>query len=188
MNTKVFKTVKSDGTVIYRNSDGQYHCDHGPAVYMPEQKIEIWYNNGLMHREDGPAFIVDTETNLKFNNEYVENIKTKRRNWYQHGFKHRTDGPAEVTNFYIKWYHRGVLHNTDGPARIVFDFDEPVDINMLENYDKFAEKIHRTCYINDINWIIDGEICDEIDEWIVDKKFTYPLSDPELFELKLQFF
>lgn len=39
---------------------------------------EYWYDNDLLHREDGPAMICDSGT------EY----------WYMHGKLHRLDGPA----------------------------------------------------------------------------------------------
>ena len=47
-------TVDKHGTRIYRNSLGQYHRIHGPALEYADGS-KSWYLNGLRHREDGPA-------------------------------------------------------------------------------------------------------------------------------------
>jgi hypothetical protein len=57
--------------------------------------------NGLYHREDGPAI------------EHANGYKA----WYWHGEYHREDGPAiEHANGYKAWYWHGKLHREDGPA------------------------------------------------------------------------
>lgn len=59
-----------------------------------------WYQEGLLHREDGPA---------------VDWINMKR--WYFRGQLHRIGGPAEMfTDSTKRWYKYGKLHNVDGPA------------------------------------------------------------------------
>ena len=51
-----------------------------------------WYQNGKLHRTDGPA--VELADGEKY--------------WYQNGERHRTDGPAiERTNGYKYWYQNG---------------------------------------------------------------------------------
>jgi len=51
-----------------------------------------WYQNGQLHRTDGPAI------------EYADGSKS----WYQNGKRHRTDGPAsEYTNGDKFWYLEG---------------------------------------------------------------------------------
>lgn len=73
---------KRDATtdIVYRNANGNYHRLHGPAYISRNYNYEIWYKDGLMHREDGPAF-----THNK--NEY----------YFQNGKLHRLDGPAVIT-------------------------------------------------------------------------------------------
>ena len=47
-------TTDAQGTKVWKNKQGQYHREDGPAV---EQKngIKSWWINGKRHREDGPA-------------------------------------------------------------------------------------------------------------------------------------
>jgi hypothetical protein len=49
-------TVDGWGTKIYRNKDGEYHRDEGPAVIY-ENGSKFWYQNGKRHRDEGPAII-----------------------------------------------------------------------------------------------------------------------------------
>ena len=61
-----------------------------------------WYQNGLLHREDGPAI------------EFPSGIKM----WYRNGKGHRDDGPAiEYADGTKEWYRNGKLHREDGPAK-----------------------------------------------------------------------
>jgi len=65
-----------------------------------------WYQNGKLHRTDGPAII--------YSDGYQE--------WYLNGKQHREDGPAVVySNGYQEWYQDDKLHRTDGPAVIDSD-------------------------------------------------------------------
>ena len=71
--------------------NGRYEDKYG-EVY--------WYKDGVMHREDGPAY---------------EGCDFKE--WYIMGELHREDGPArEWSNGGNEWYKDGKLHREDGPA------------------------------------------------------------------------
>ena len=60
-----------------------------------------WYQNGLLHRTDGPA--VEGTNGFKL--------------WYQNNKLHRTDGPAlEYPGGSRAWYQNGNRHRIDGPA------------------------------------------------------------------------
>jgi hypothetical protein len=60
-----------------------------------------WYQNGKLHRIDGPAI--------------EEGWGTKE--WYQNGKLHRIDGPAIEKPWGTRlWYKNGELHRIDGPA------------------------------------------------------------------------
>ena len=60
-----------------------------------------WYQNGKLHRDDGPA---------------IENANGDKY-WYQNSKLHRLDGPAvEYASGTKYWYQNGKLHHDDGPA------------------------------------------------------------------------
>jgi len=62
---------------------------------------KYWYQNGELHREDGPAM------------EYANGDKY----WYKEGQLHRIDGPAiEYSNGDKYWYKNGEYHRIDGTA------------------------------------------------------------------------
>ena len=46
--------IDRNGTKIWRNPHGQYHCEDGPAVEGTDG-TKYWFINGRCHREDGPA-------------------------------------------------------------------------------------------------------------------------------------
>ena len=60
-----------------------------------------WRQDGILHREDGPA----------------ASYRDGTQEWYQHGHLHRDDGPAVSSPAgFERWYKNGVLHRTNGPA------------------------------------------------------------------------
>jgi len=65
--------------IVYKNSEGHLHRVYGPAYVSPYYKYEIWYQNGEVHRTDGPAVILKNATM-----------------WFQNGKPHRLDGPAII--------------------------------------------------------------------------------------------
>ena len=84
-------TVDEFGTRTYRNSSGQLHRQHGPAVECADGYKE-WYQNDQLHRTTGPAL------------EYGDGA----RMWYQNDQIHRTTGPAvEWSNGTKEWWLNG---------------------------------------------------------------------------------
>lgn len=83
------------------NDQGVPHCDDGPARVINTGRYTLisYFQNGLLHRDDGPAVIAGNGS---------------LREWYQHGVRHRTDGPAveydDFEEFWDKsgWYINGV--------------------------------------------------------------------------------
>lgn len=86
-------------------------CFASPIVkkwirYGKVQKVYIlnsyfWYQNGMLHRDDGPA---------------VECFGGGRH-WYRDGKKHRIGGPAvELSDGTKEWWLDGKHHRADGPA------------------------------------------------------------------------
>ena len=63
---------------------------------------EEWLDDeGLRHREDGPAFTHNNGIS----------------SWYRHGELHREDGPAVlIEGFSQQWYFNGLRHRWGGPA------------------------------------------------------------------------
>ena len=47
-------TTLPDGTIEYRNAEGQRHRADGPAVTRPDG-YQAWWLSGKLHRADGPA-------------------------------------------------------------------------------------------------------------------------------------
>ena len=95
----------SNKVVHHYNDDGQLHNDTCAALVIMDNDYNVleeqWYQNGKLHRDNGPA---------------VSNKYGSER-WYQHGKLHRIGEPAvTIPNVYIGWYQNGNLHRTDGPA------------------------------------------------------------------------
>ena len=81
--------VYPDRTEWYQN--GKLHRLDGPAVELANGD-KFWYQNDQLHRLDGPA--VDWANGDKF--------------WFQNGLRHRLDGPAqEYANGDKFWYING---------------------------------------------------------------------------------
>ena len=90
------------------------HREDGPALETVEGLMH-WYNNGLLHRKDGPAMYIPYEYLDIHGKLTVHKIRIIK--WFLDGKLHRTDGPAVIhPNGNIAWYHHGLLHRTDGPA------------------------------------------------------------------------
>ena len=71
---------------------------NGKYVYG---KMTLYYKDGFLHREDGPA---------------EERINGDKE-WWINGKRHREDGPAiENLNGYKSWWLNDQLHREDGPA------------------------------------------------------------------------
>jgi len=91
--------VDIDGTKRWYQNN-LLHREDGPAVEYTNG-TKYWYQNNLLHRDDGPAV------------EHASGTKC----WYQNGVAHREDGPAtEHANGDKHWYKNGELHREDGPA------------------------------------------------------------------------
>jgi hypothetical protein len=71
------------------------------TVEIGDDGSKVWYLDGKLHREDGPAV------------EYANGDKF----WFRDGKCHREDGPAcEWADGTKQWYRDGKRHREDGPA------------------------------------------------------------------------
>ncbi len=96
------------------------HREEGPAIEY-DNGHKKFFINGLLHNENGPAI------------EYADGSKS----WYQNGLRHREDGPAfECITGDKEWYKNGKLHREDGPA---IDLDNG-DKSYYINGNKISEK------------------------------------------------
>jgi len=107
------QTVRPDGTVVEEwHKDGVLHREDGPAYveHRPSGTVvERWHKDGIHHREDGPAYV-----ERRPNGTVVEW-------WYRNGVLHREDGPAWVEHrrdgtVVERWRKDGKIHREDGPA------------------------------------------------------------------------
>ena len=145
----------------YQN--GKLHRLDGPAVIG--KNYNEWYQNGELHRLDGPAsIIVDNRTR-----KYIE------RSWFQNGKLHRLDGPAIITEYKHEWYQNGKLHRLDGPAielsdgtKMWFVNDQKHRLDGPAEIDCFGVEMW---YQNGELHRLDGPAItypDESEEWYVD--------------------
>ncbi len=133
----VWPRMKTDvkGNKIWRNKNGDWHRENGPAMEFYWGDTE-WWLNGVVHRTDGPAiegprsgtqwYISD---NLLTEEEFhahpdctawprMEINKAGNKVWKnKEGQLDREDGPAIEGKFRdFWWYINGELHRVDGAA------------------------------------------------------------------------
>lgn len=106
---------RPDGTRLWFK-DGLLHRDGGPAQ-IDADGTEYWYQNGKLHRTDGPAFI----------------IKDGYQGWFFNGDYHRNgDEPAIIhADGSLEWWVHGKCHRENGPA--YYDAEEGVYNWYIDN-------------------------------------------------------
>jgi hypothetical protein len=83
------RSYESGRTIWYK--DGEIHRDDGPAI-KEKNGDEFWYSKGKIHRDDGPAIVLSEGS--KF--------------WMKEGLNHREDGPAiEYASGFKAYYENG---------------------------------------------------------------------------------
>ena len=129
--------IRSDGSKIWRNNNGDRHREDGPAFIGVDGISQAWYVNGKCHRIDGPALI---------GNGYQA--------WYINGICHRENGPAiSVNDGKEVWYINGICHRENGPAIIRADGGQEWWINgkaVTEQVEKWMKR-------KNVNWPWDEE-------------------------------
>jgi hypothetical protein len=118
--------IDSDGNTTWRDANGNYHRDVGPAVEYANGYKE-WWHHGELHRAEGPA------------REYAHGTNE----WWHHGELHRAEGPAvEYANRYKEWWHHGLIHRTDGPAVVRTNGYKAWYLNHTQlTFDKWLDKV-----------------------------------------------
>ena len=120
---------------------------------------EKWYQNGVLHRENGAASI-DFDDGIyewyhlgklhRFKGPAIINYSQGSKSWYQYGKPHRKNGPAVEENNGVKeWWVNGKLHREDGPAveisNLKFWLLNDVEYTE-EQYNKIMENIIKNKY------------------------------------------
>jgi len=125
-------TTDKYGNKEWRNKEGQYHREDGPA-FEGYNGYKSWFINGKMHREDGPACeyadgdkswylngmsYTEEEWKKVLNKSKPKTDKNGNKKWTnKDGRWHREDGPAVIyTNGTKAWWLNGKQHREDGPA------------------------------------------------------------------------
>lgn len=80
------KSEEEDFIMINIKNNGQYIKENGD---------EEWYKDGKLHRENGPAVIVNNR-NWYLNDKITLKCEGQIKYWYQHGKLHRNNGPAII--------------------------------------------------------------------------------------------
>ena len=69
--------------------------------YETNLERQVWYKDGIIHREHEPAIVYDDGTKM----------------WVKNALIHREGGPAVIYHFGRKeWFLKGTRHREDGPA------------------------------------------------------------------------
>lgn len=107
---------------VWYDENGLLHRDDGPAVIM-HGAGEKWFRHGKLHRDDGPAVVMEDGTKKYYKEGYLHREGGPAiervsgvKEWWAHGRLHREDGPAVESDHESQWYLKGRLHRVDGPA------------------------------------------------------------------------
>ena len=87
-----------------------------------------YYDDGLLHRDDGPALIFTKSGNTEY---------------WQHGKKHRLDGPADISVHGSVWWING--HCVDTAIRKWAKYMN-IDLDNLSDEDKIMIQIKWSDY------------------------------------------
>lgn len=114
------KYFENSATAYYEN--GVLHRTDGPAIDRGYGTGE-WYKEGKLHREDGPAVDNIIDKVAPFADYFYH---SRRLEWYKEGKLHNDNAPAAVQTFFDvsqkvvgtsqEWYKEGQRHREEGPA------------------------------------------------------------------------
>lgn len=152
-------TIKLGRGYTMWNVNGTPHRLDGPAL-IKSSGVEVWFRNGILHCENGPAFKGICSTYWVRNGSYhrtdgpavelCDPLTGKRMQfWLQNNLYHRVDGPAIETDCIKLWYYQGVLqrseinpekcqkycsckHNTDENDELTYSFN--LEYNLINDH------------------------------------------------------
>lgn len=109
------EVISSPRAVLWR-CNGVLHREDGPA-YECTDGTKRYYRRGLLHREDGPAVVHPDGTCL----------------WFLHGVLYREDGPAVIFgNGVREWFWGTISYREDRPSVTSSDQeDDPLQLQKM---------------------------------------------------------
>lgn len=125
---------KGDDIIYLRNNIPHRNEKYGPARtrYLDGKRVEEYYKNGKIHRDNGPARI-----------EYSLD-KVYSEEYYKYNKLHRDNLPAVIRYFgntniikLEKYFMNGKIHRDNGPAIITYS---KTGIKLLEEYYTHGKK------------------------------------------------
>lgn len=111
----------------WRDDEGKYHNEHGPALIYDKEGSEEWCFHGVFHRDGAPAII----------NPEGDEI------WYCNGYIHRDDDDGPAASFAdgsMFWVLHGVKHRIGGHAVVRADGENEWWVDGERIYDDEAYK------------------------------------------------
>lgn len=118
-------TLKNDHKhIIMQFVNNKLHNDEGPAIYHVDYKLnrcaETYCTHGMLHRDDGPARVIETLAGALIKHEYYLYGKRDRSSMCDN-----MDLPTYIWSngkhtHVIKWHKDNKLHRIDGPAYIKY--------------------------------------------------------------------
>lgn len=137
--------------------------------------IEIWYRDGKIHRDNGPAIILKSlkynyyawfQNNLLHNNKnpsiVIKDTYSQSYYWHNNNKLDRVAGPAFL-RFYpfekqiaVEYYKAGSLHNSFGPSVETIQCIDQITLNNIidNHHEKTFKTIEKEYWLNGIklNW------------------------------------
>lgn len=135
--------ISNNGRIYFRRFN-KLHNIGFPAMILLNKKLTLkYYENNILHREDGPAVIM-----------YDEKNKIKLKAYYTRGMLHREDGPALIEynkNGYVEkihYYMNDIRHRKDGPAIIDYYWNGSKIFSFHYYYNDMLHRCPRliSCY------------------------------------------
>lgn len=149
------------GVTRYFNEFGQLHREGDlPAEINPNHETVLYYKNGLLHRDNGPALINshqecyyqhgakhregDLPALIHFIKHDSGSKEILSQEYFQNNVHHREHGPALMwSSGSYQHYRNGLLHNENGPACHYVENGKTTDEYWLNGVQvpKFAHKL-----------------------------------------------
>lgn len=85
-------TELDDGTLMWRDTNGDYHCEHGPAILWPDGSY-AHYIHGIPHRTDGPTLLLSDGRRVW----YLYGIPFTKAEWTRHIARKQVKLGADLT-------------------------------------------------------------------------------------------
>ena len=79
------RIVDKKGNIFYKNEDGDFHREDGPA-YIGITGTKAWLVNNKFHREDGPARIGEEDNYDRY---YLDDIEYTKEDWEEEIIKRK---------------------------------------------------------------------------------------------------